>query len=410
MEAIQESGMLLRTEGGFNPVTPSYLTVMLDQDKALLTAQEAMAISMAFPYARGRRQEPLGERILTNDLYGIPLYQPSVGPIEPGQMTGARAAAAVIKNTGADPNLVTDRVIGRTQKPRRYEVAYRPDVDPGPMHYVCRADDCRAFGTARLSFTTEETLVCHWNTFHVAVMPQFTCQHPRCNAVFAAGPGSLDRYLTHIERRRREEAEARTPLQQRHSYDANEKAVTIKPNPCYKPPGRQDEVPQRMARVIAPPVYHYSGTPGDNVRNLQWAYRRIFEKKVWQAMERPAATDHKKRRRSDTSLARPNGARKRHKSSSSQGGSRRTESGETSVSSNSSRSSYRNPRPGLSKMPRIQLKIKHLKIKREQGTRRPRHPRLPVRPVVIDVPRPRLVGRVMAVVVSLECPAREKSG
>ena len=69
MTAIHESGMLPRTEGGFNPATPSYLMVMLDQDKALLTAQEAMAISVAFPYARGRRQEPLSERILTNDLY-----------------------------------------------------------------------------------------------------------------------------------------------------------------------------------------------------------------------------------------------------------------------------------------------------------------------------------------------------
>ncbi len=199
MEAIHDSEMLPQTEGGFNPITPSYLTLVLDQDKALLTAQEAMAISMAYPYARGRRQEPLRERILTNDLYGIPLYQPSVGPIELGQTTGARAAAAVIRNTGADPNFVMDRVIGRTGKPRRYEMAFRPDVDPGPMRYVCRADDCRAFGTARLSFTTEEELICHWNTFHVAVMPQFACQHPGCGTIFAANPGSLDRYLSHIE-------------------------------------------------------------------------------------------------------------------------------------------------------------------------------------------------------------------
>ncbi len=108
MQAIHDSGMLPRTEGGFNPITPSYLTVMLDQDKALLTAQEAMAISIAFPYARGRRQEPLSERILTNDLHEIPLYQPSVGFIEPGQTTGARAAAAVIRDTGADPNFITE--------------------------------------------------------------------------------------------------------------------------------------------------------------------------------------------------------------------------------------------------------------------------------------------------------------
>ena len=114
-----------------------------------------------------------------------------------------------------------------------------------------------------------------------------------------------------------------------------------------------------MARVIAPPVYCYSRNPGDNVRNIRWAYRRIFEKKIRQALERPATADNKKRRRYDASLTRPDGAKRRHKSSSSQGGSRRRrESGETSVSSSSSRSSYRNPRPGPSKMPKIQLKIK----------------------------------------------------
>ncbi len=117
MKAIHESGLLPRTKGGFNPITPSYVRVALDQDKALLTTQEALTVSAAFPYTQGRRQEPLSERILTNDLYGIPLYQPSVGLIGPDQTTGARAAAAVIKATGADPKFVTDRVIGRTTKP-----------------------------------------------------------------------------------------------------------------------------------------------------------------------------------------------------------------------------------------------------------------------------------------------------
>ncbi len=117
MKAIHESGLLPRTEGGFNSVTSSYLMVTLDQDKALLTVREAIIISAAFPYARGRCQELLSERILTNDLYGIPLYQLSVGLIGPDQTTGARAAAAVIRASGADPNFVTDRVIGRTTKP-----------------------------------------------------------------------------------------------------------------------------------------------------------------------------------------------------------------------------------------------------------------------------------------------------
>ncbi len=75
MKAIHASGLLPWTKGGFNPITPSYLTVAVNEDKDLLTTQEALTLSAAFPYARGRRQEPLSERILTNDLYGIPLYQ-----------------------------------------------------------------------------------------------------------------------------------------------------------------------------------------------------------------------------------------------------------------------------------------------------------------------------------------------
>ncbi len=174
-------------------------------------------------------------------------------------------------------------------------------------------------------------------------MPQFTCQHSGCGAVFAANPGSLDRYLSHIERCRKEEADAGVPVGRRHSYEPNERALAVKPNPYYKTPSSQDEVPQRLARVITPPVSRYSRNPGDNVRNIHWAYRRIFERKIRQAYDRPASTDNKKCRRSDTSLNRPDKARKRHKSSSSQGGSRRRrESGEASTSSASSRSADRN--------------------------------------------------------------------
>ncbi len=119
-------------------------------------------------------------------------------------------------------------------------------------------DDCKAFRTARFSFTTEEELVCHWNTFHVAVMPQFTCQHPGCGAIFAANPGSLDRYLSHVERCKKEEATAGVPVSHRHSYEPDERALAVKPNPYYKPPSPQDEVPQQMARVITTPVYRHS--------------------------------------------------------------------------------------------------------------------------------------------------------
>ncbi len=64
-------------------VTPSYLTIVTPVDDTVLTAQTAIEVSAALPYATGRRQEPLGERIVVNDLYGVPLYKPAVGPIDP---------------------------------------------------------------------------------------------------------------------------------------------------------------------------------------------------------------------------------------------------------------------------------------------------------------------------------------
>ncbi len=77
MNAIKESGRLPRLEGGFDVDTPSYLTVVLPGDKAMLTAREAIKLGAACPYAWGRHQMPLGERIIVNDLYGTPLYQPA---------------------------------------------------------------------------------------------------------------------------------------------------------------------------------------------------------------------------------------------------------------------------------------------------------------------------------------------
>ncbi len=53
MTAIRESGLLPHEEGGFNPIMPSYLTIGLAEDRALLTAQEALTLNAAFPYARG---------------------------------------------------------------------------------------------------------------------------------------------------------------------------------------------------------------------------------------------------------------------------------------------------------------------------------------------------------------------
>ncbi len=78
-------------------------------DKAMLTAQEAIGLCVAFPYARGRYQLPLGEIIVVNDLYGTPLYQLAERDLKPGQLAGVLATAAVIETMGADTKFVSDR-------------------------------------------------------------------------------------------------------------------------------------------------------------------------------------------------------------------------------------------------------------------------------------------------------------
>ncbi len=55
MNAIRESGRLPRLEGGFNVMTPSYLTVVLPRVKAMLTAREAIELGVVFLYDHGRR-------------------------------------------------------------------------------------------------------------------------------------------------------------------------------------------------------------------------------------------------------------------------------------------------------------------------------------------------------------------
>ncbi len=163
-------------------VTPSYLTVITPTDDAILPARTAMDISVALPYVRGCRQEPLGERVIMNDLYGIPLYKPPIGPIDPDLGTGATSVKRVIAETGADPRFVYDQVDKNAKKSRTYDMIYRSNEDRGPSRSLCRVDGCCALGGTQLSSSTEEDPVVHWNMFHIAVVPQFTCQSPGCHA------------------------------------------------------------------------------------------------------------------------------------------------------------------------------------------------------------------------------------
>ncbi len=263
-------------------LTPGYLTIVTPGDDTILPAKKAIETSTALPYARGRQQEPIGERVIVNNLYGIPLYKPAVGPIDPDLGTGAVAAKKIIDSTGADPNFISDRV-ERGSSAGTYPLMFQ-DSDSGPMRYTCRMDDCCAVAGVRLAFSTEEELVAHWNTFHVAVVPQFTCQVPGCHLTFAADPGVLDRYLAHIGQKMTEEKGSRKPPHKLHSLDgALSGALSVKPNPFFKPPYSVHGVTRRQAEVMAPPKCRASTGSRLGVLNIRWGSGKSLKRKC----ERP---------------------------------------------------------------------------------------------------------------------------
>ncbi len=197
------------------------------------------------------------------------------------------AAKKVIAETGAYPNFVFDQAKRGPERASAYEMMFRPQKDSGPMRYACRMEDCCAVGGIRLTFSTEEELVAHWNTFHVAVAPQFTCQVQGCKAMFAADPGALDRYVAHVGQKMAEERENRRFRGERHSL---EEALSVRPNPFFKPPTSIFGIPRRTARVVEPPKCHPDAGTGLSILNIRWAFRKLFVKKVRTAI---STTQHR---------------------------------------------------------------------------------------------------------------------
>ncbi len=208
--------------------------------------------------------------------------------------------AAIIKATGADPNFVSDQAIIPPSEPRSYEVEHRPRRNPGLVRYVCQGEDCRTFGTARFGFTTEEEWISHWHTFHVAVMPQFVCQHAGCGTTFAADPGALDRFLDHTTNRRKEEAAAGIMPHRRHLILPYTTSLELRPNPFFRPPNTHDEVPQRLGDVKAPPNDLDPRNHENRVLQLRWTFWRLFGRRIKQALLRATEAAAKKRQRTSS--------------------------------------------------------------------------------------------------------------
>ncbi len=67
-------------------------------------------------------------------------------------------------------------------------------------------------------------------------------------------------------------------------------SLELRPNPFYRPPNRHEEVPQRLSSVRAPPEDLDCQTLEGRVLQLRWVFRRLFGKRVEDALIRDTRT------------------------------------------------------------------------------------------------------------------------
>lgn len=58
MATVDDSGLIPTRGHNPAPETPSYLSIMLKDEKTIVPACRALEVSAAFPYARAHHQEP----------------------------------------------------------------------------------------------------------------------------------------------------------------------------------------------------------------------------------------------------------------------------------------------------------------------------------------------------------------
>ncbi len=98
-----------------------------------------------------------------------------------------------------------------------------------------------------------------------------------------------------------EEKGSRVPRGKRHRLDeALPGALSVKPNPFFKPPSSVHGVPRQQAEVMVPPKYRASTGSKLGILNIRWGFRKIFETKVMEALAQHRQGGERKRARRDS--------------------------------------------------------------------------------------------------------------
>ncbi len=156
----------------------------------------AAPLAWEYAYAYSQLQESITDRIVPASLYGMQLVRPGYSSPRAGPEVHPEPEWQKHKSE-ACANYILDT--DTTQCGYGAPFGSTGTAATGEEAFVCREEGCGVMPEMPCYFATAEQYTAHWNTFHVAVAPTFTCLVRGCGAKFPPGPDSLDAFFRHVK-------------------------------------------------------------------------------------------------------------------------------------------------------------------------------------------------------------------
>ncbi len=131
-----------------------------------------------------------------------------------------------------------------------------PDIVPNKLslagfHYECHHVECVVVGTARLYFIMEEEYFAHWNAFHTAMSPWYSCPATGREFLVPGEPDAFDCYMMHVQRCHVAHGEAGELEWESAGTSKDSTRWGIKP--CFRDVGLRDHYPPLWKTSVEAP-------------------------------------------------------------------------------------------------------------------------------------------------------------
>ena len=203
----------------------------------------AAPLAWEYPYAYGQLQESITDRLMPASLYGMQLVRPGYSSPRAGPEVHPESEWLRHKSE-ACTNYILDT--DTTQCGYGAPFGSIGITASGEEAFVCREEGCGVMPEMPCYFATAEQYTAHWNTFHVAVAPTFTCLVRGCGVKIPPGPDPLDAFFRHVTEKHEAESDGGS---WRRVKIWTRKGIDLAPNPQYWAPANEPILPSRPSTV-----------------------------------------------------------------------------------------------------------------------------------------------------------------